>query len=142
MRQFIIIVSILTASICVAAPATSRVWPLSDEGTAWLIENMPNSANIGYPVGDDAPGELPAASFARVDSAVASWASAVSTARWRSVVSRRASTSPFFTDCPTLAFSSTSGPLEAKASSAVVAGTTEPVALTEAAIEPRLTATC
>ncbi len=50
----------LLLSALQAAPAAgSKVWPLSDEGTAWLIENLPNAANLGYPVDDKAPAELP-----------------------------------------------------------------------------------
>ncbi|MEI6501266.1 MAG: hypothetical protein WCP21_09610, partial [Armatimonadota bacterium] len=32
---------------------------MSDEGAAWMIEGLPNAENIGYPVGDKAPGKLP-----------------------------------------------------------------------------------
>ena len=42
-----------------AAPAVSKVWPMSDEGTAWMIEGLPNSETIGYPVGEKAPARLP-----------------------------------------------------------------------------------
>ena len=57
-------------------------------------------------------------------------------------MSRRASTSPFLTAWPTLALSSISRPVVSKARSAVAAGTTEPVVLTLATMDPRLTATC
>lgn len=50
--------ALLLASLAPAAPL-SRVWPLSDEGTAWMIENLPNAANLGYPVGDKSPAVLP-----------------------------------------------------------------------------------
>lgn len=47
------------------APA-SKVWPASDEGTVWLIENLPNATAIGYPVGADAK-EVPAGLYAVVE---------------------------------------------------------------------------
>lgn len=49
----------LGASAAFAAPAVSKVWPMSDEGAAWMIEGLPNAENIGYPVGEKAPRKLP-----------------------------------------------------------------------------------
>lgn len=43
-----------------ASPGQSKIWPMCDEGAAWMLEGMPNSANIGYPVGESAPRQLPA----------------------------------------------------------------------------------
>jgi len=57
MRYFALF--ILTATTVWAAPPASKVWPMSDEGTAWMIENMPNAENIGYPVGEQIPSKLP-----------------------------------------------------------------------------------
>lgn len=37
----------------------SKVWPMSDEGAAWMIENMPNAENLGCAVGDNPPRPLP-----------------------------------------------------------------------------------
>lgn len=41
-----------------AAPA-SKVWPFSDDGVAWMIERLPNSANIGYPIPEGSAGRVP-----------------------------------------------------------------------------------
>ncbi len=59
------------AGVCtaaVAAPtAQSKVWPMSDEGTAGMIENLPIAEKLGFPVGDKGPSELPAGYFAVVE---------------------------------------------------------------------------
>ncbi len=53
-----IFLAVALAILVVAAAATwgaqtSKVFPMSDEGTAYMIENMPNLEQIGYLVGDE-----------------------------------------------------------------------------------------
>ena len=49
-----------------AAPQSSKIWPLSDEGAAYLIENLPNVEIIGYPVAPESI-DVPSSLYAVVE---------------------------------------------------------------------------
>ncbi len=55
LRWFCLVVILTTAgSLAQAAPgATSKVWPMCDEGAAWFIENLPNVETLGFMVGPE-----------------------------------------------------------------------------------------
>jgi len=61
-------VGILAVSVAVelSAAPVSRVWPLSDDPAAYMIENMPNLETIGYPVDPDTT-EIPEELYAVVE---------------------------------------------------------------------------
>ncbi|MBI3920644.1 MAG: hypothetical protein HY318_04415 [Armatimonadetes bacterium] len=53
--------ALLVASGQTASPAPSKIWPASDEGAVWMIENLPNLEIPGFMIGPDkaqAPEEL------------------------------------------------------------------------------------
>lgn len=59
---------LFSAAVAFSAPAASKVWPMSDEGAAWMIERLPNAEEIGYPVGERTPTtKLPPAYVAVVE---------------------------------------------------------------------------
>jgi hypothetical protein len=57
----LLLATLLLTTTAFAAAPVSRLWPSFDEGAVWLLDNMPNTEALSYPVGEDAPTPLPQA---------------------------------------------------------------------------------